>query len=141
MDSGAPLSFFLYFRDMINFHVLHRHAEEWFTPTIAFLLFGLMSAVVSLFLVETMSTIRGNENFQARVEYSTVAHLYLGDKVHILMQLLLYLALQRQYFEHHNIKPSGQQTPVRLHKILGTNSACGRLWILCSSDCSTRPVL
>jgi hypothetical protein len=63
-------------------------------PTIAFLLFGVTSAVVSLFLVETMSTIRGNERFQARVEYSTVAHLYLGNKIHIVTQLLLYLALQ-----------------------------------------------
>ena len=41
-----------------------------------------------------MSTIHGNESFQARVEYSTVAHLYMGDKVHIVMQILLYCALQ-----------------------------------------------
>ena len=63
-------------------------------PTIAFLLFGSISGAVSLFLIETMSTIHGNESFQARVEYSTVAHLYIGDKVHIAMQLLLYCALQ-----------------------------------------------
>ena len=64
------------------------------SPTIAFLLFGALSGAVSLFLVETMSTIHGNEVFQARVEYSTVAHLYLGDRVHITMQVLLYCALQ-----------------------------------------------
>jgi hypothetical protein len=41
-----------------------------------------------------MSTIHGNESFQARVEYSTVAHLYMGDRIHIFMQILLYCALQ-----------------------------------------------
>ena len=64
------------------------------SPTLAFLLFGVISGAVSLFLVETMSTIHGNESFQARVEYSTVAHLYMGDKAHVIMQTLLYCALQ-----------------------------------------------
>jgi hypothetical protein len=41
-----------------------------------------------------MSTIHGNESFQARVEYSTVAHLYMGDRAHIMMQTLLFCALQ-----------------------------------------------
>jgi len=63
-------------------------------PTIAILLFGALAGAASLFLVETMSSIHENESFQATVEYSTVAHLYLGDKIHILMQILLYCALQ-----------------------------------------------
>ncbi|KAL7272460.1 hypothetical protein RUND412_004727 [Rhizina undulata] len=66
----------------------------WLTPTLAFLIFGVLSGIVSLFLVETMATIRGNEEFQARVEYSTIAHLYLGPKSHVIMQVLLYCALQ-----------------------------------------------
>ena len=41
-----------------------------------------------------MSAIRGNEAFQSRVEYATVAHLYLGNRPHLIMQLLLYCALQ-----------------------------------------------
>lgn len=41
-----------------------------------------------------MSTIRGNEAFQARVEYSTIADLYLGERAHIFMQVILYCALQ-----------------------------------------------
>lgn len=45
-------------------------------------------------MIETMSRIRGNEVFEAKVEYSTVAHLYLGRKAHIAMQVLLFLALQ-----------------------------------------------
>jgi hypothetical protein len=66
----------------------------WFTPTLSFLLFGVIAGAVSLLLVEAMSTIQGNESFQAKVEYSTVAHLYLGDRPHLIMQGLLYLALQ-----------------------------------------------
>jgi hypothetical protein len=64
------------------------------SPTLAFFIFGASSGIVSLFLVETMSNIHGNNSFQARVEYSTIAHLYLGQKAHLLMQLLLYCALQ-----------------------------------------------
>ena len=61
---------------------------------VIFLLFAVLSGVVSLFLVETMSTIRGNEAFQAHVEFSTIAHLYLGRKAHICMQVVMYCALQ-----------------------------------------------
>ncbi|TVY28961.1 hypothetical protein LHYA1_G001672 [Lachnellula hyalina] len=66
----------------------------WVTPTITFLLFSVVSCLASLFLIETMSTIRGNESFQANVEFSTVAHLYLGKRAHIGMQVMLFLALQ-----------------------------------------------
>ncbi|TVY52001.1 hypothetical protein LCER1_G006470 [Lachnellula cervina] len=66
----------------------------WVTPTIAFILFSVVSGLASFFLIETMSTIRGNESFQANVEFSTVAHLYLGRKAHIGMQVMLFLALQ-----------------------------------------------
>jgi hypothetical protein len=41
-----------------------------------------------------MSHIRGNEQFQARVEFSTIAELYLGRKSHYVLQAILYLALQ-----------------------------------------------
>jgi hypothetical protein len=64
------------------------------SPTLAFIVFGSLSCIVSLFLVETMANIHGNNSFQARVEYSTIAHLYLGQKSHIVMQVLLYCALQ-----------------------------------------------
>jgi hypothetical protein len=64
------------------------------SPTLAFIIFGALSGIVSLFLVETMANIHGNNSFQARVEYSTIAHLYLGQKAHILMQVLLYCTLQ-----------------------------------------------
>jgi len=64
------------------------------SPTIAFIIFGVISAVVSFFLIETMSTIKGNKNFEQKIEYSTLAHKYMGKKGHIIMQMLLYCALQ-----------------------------------------------
>jgi hypothetical protein len=64
------------------------------SPTLAFLIFGACSGIVSLLLVETMANIHGNNSFQVYIEYSTIAHLYLGRKAHILMQVLLYCALQ-----------------------------------------------
>lgn len=79
-------------RPQLNRRKLIRHVL--YRPTLAFLVFGAISGVVSLFLVETMSAIRGNEAFQSRVEYATVAHLYLGDRAHMVMQILLYCALQ-----------------------------------------------
>jgi hypothetical protein len=41
-----------------------------------------------------MSHIRGNERFQAQVEFTTIAELYLGRKSHYILQVVLYLALQ-----------------------------------------------
>jgi hypothetical protein len=64
------------------------------SPTLAFILFGALSLAVSLLLVETMANIRGNDSFQACVEYSTIVHLYFGQKSHILMQVFLYCAPQ-----------------------------------------------
>ena len=55
---------------------------------------GVLSASASLFLVESMSHIRGNEQFQARVEFTTIAELYLSRKWHFVLQVILYLALQ-----------------------------------------------
>jgi len=65
-----------------------------FRPSVLFLLVGILSASASLFLVEAMSHIRGNERFQQTIEFSTIAEKYLGRKSHIILQIILYLALQ-----------------------------------------------
>jgi hypothetical protein len=64
------------------------------SPVLAILVVGVLSALASLLLVEAMSHIRGNERFQARVEFTTIAKLYLGHKSHYVLQVILYLALQ-----------------------------------------------
>jgi hypothetical protein len=103
-----------------------------------------MSGAVSLLLAETMSTIHGNESFQARVEYSTVAHLYLGDKPHLVMQILLYLALQSVNISSIIIS---EQVRTKIHKLIIQNLKSVALtwctirpWTHCSSDCFTKHV-
>ncbi|KAF7726855.1 hypothetical protein EC973_008362 [Apophysomyces ossiformis] len=41
-----------------------------------------------------MARIRGNEKFQAKVELTTIAQLYLGKKYHYFIQIILFLSLQ-----------------------------------------------
>jgi hypothetical protein len=65
-----------------------------YRPVLAIIVVGILSASASLFLVEAMSHIRGNERFQAQVEFATIAELYLGRKSHYILQVILYLALQ-----------------------------------------------
>jgi hypothetical protein len=55
-----------------------------------------LSGSAALFLVEAMASITGNENFQAAVEYSTLAQLFLGYRWHWVFQIMLYTALQSQ---------------------------------------------
>lgn len=68
----------------------------WLTPTIAFILITILSGSAALFLVESMASISGNEKFQASIEYSTLAELYLGNRWHWALQIVLYIALQSQ---------------------------------------------
>lgn len=65
-------------------------------PTIAFILITILSGSAALFLVESMASISGNEKFQASIEYSTLAELYLGNRWHWALQIVLYIALQSQ---------------------------------------------
>jgi len=64
------------------------------SPVLAFLVVGILSAAASLFLVEAMSQIRGNERFQEQVEFTTIAELCLGRRSHLILQVILFLALQ-----------------------------------------------
>lgn len=55
---------------------------------------AILSSIAALFITEVLSSIRGNEKFQAKVEFTTVAQLILGKKYHYFFQLVLFLALQ-----------------------------------------------
>jgi hypothetical protein len=63
-------------------------------PVLVFVIIAILSASASLFLVEAMSHIRGNERFQAQVEFTTIAELCLGRRLHFVLQGILYIALQ-----------------------------------------------
>ncbi|KAG8217068.1 hypothetical protein J3R82DRAFT_5067 [Butyriboletus roseoflavus] len=63
-------------------------------PLLVFAAMALLSGTAALFLVEVMSSIEGNERFQASIEFTTIAHLFLGKRWHVVVQGLLYLAMQ-----------------------------------------------
>ncbi|KAF8550992.1 hypothetical protein OG21DRAFT_1445836 [Imleria badia] len=66
----------------------------WLTPLLTFAAIALLSGTAALFVVEAMSSIEGNEAFQASIEFTTIAHLFLGKRWHLAVQGLLYLAMQ-----------------------------------------------
>ncbi|KAG9315158.1 AAAP amino acid permease [Chiua virens] len=66
----------------------------WLTPLLTFAAISLLSGAAALFVVEVMTSIEGNEIFQASVEFTTIAHLFLGKRWHLIVQGLLYLAMQ-----------------------------------------------
>jgi len=41
-----------------------------------------------------MTIIEGNEQFQASIEFSTLAEVFLGKRWHLVVQFFLYMALQ-----------------------------------------------
>ncbi|CAO3596993.1 unnamed protein product [Absidia cylindrospora] len=66
----------------------------WLAPLCIFIIVGFLSGCSALFVCEALSNIRGNEKFQAKVELTTIAQVYLGKKYHYFFQIMLYLALQ-----------------------------------------------
>ncbi|TPX60874.1 hypothetical protein SpCBS45565_g07390 [Spizellomyces sp. 'palustris'] len=66
----------------------------WLFPTILFVIFGLVSALSILFIIEAMQAVPGNKHFQGTVEFATLINFYFGDVAHYLGQFLLYGALQ-----------------------------------------------
>ncbi|GAN11168.1 conserved hypothetical protein [Mucor ambiguus] len=66
----------------------------WAAPVFIFIVVAFLSGCSALFVCEALSNIRGNEKFQAKVELTTIAQVYLGTKYHYFFQLMLFLSLQ-----------------------------------------------
>ncbi|KAI9345764.1 hypothetical protein BD770DRAFT_437063 [Pilaira anomala] len=66
----------------------------WVAPIFIFITVAFLSGCSALFVCEALSNIRGNEKFQAKVELTTIAQVYLGKRYHYFFQLMLFLALQ-----------------------------------------------
>ena len=73
-----------------------RHWSHFSSPTVVFVLVTFLAGSAALLLVESMASIDGNEDFQASIEYSTLADLFLGHRWHWAFQIILYIALQSQ---------------------------------------------
>lgn len=72
------------------------HHVLFSSPLLTFVVVTALSGAAALLLVEAMASIAGNEKFQAAVEYSTLAELFLGHRWHWVFQIMLYIALQSQ---------------------------------------------
>ncbi|ORY45936.1 hypothetical protein BCR33DRAFT_715961 [Rhizoclosmatium globosum] len=68
----------------------------WVPVISVFIMFGFISTIASLFLVEAMQTIPGNQHFQGTVEFATMINFYFGPVEHCLGQLCLYGSLMSQ---------------------------------------------
>ncbi|CEP14002.1 hypothetical protein [Parasitella parasitica] len=66
----------------------------WAAPVFIFVVVAFLSGCSALFICEALSNIRGNEKFQAKVELTTIAQVYLGTKYHYFFQIMLFLSLQ-----------------------------------------------
>ncbi|CAO0790219.1 unnamed protein product [Mucor circinelloides] len=66
----------------------------WAAPVFIFIIVAFLSGCSALFVCEALSNIRGNEKFQAKVELTTIAQVYLGTRYHYFFQLMLFLSLQ-----------------------------------------------
>ncbi|RUS23188.1 hypothetical protein BC937DRAFT_90892 [Endogone sp. FLAS-F59071] len=64
------------------------------SPIFVFVIVGFLSGSAALFVCEAMSAVEGNDRFQAKVEFTTLAELFLGNRYHIALQIILYLSLQ-----------------------------------------------
>lgn len=63
----------------------------------AFALVAFLTGSATLFIIEAMAwlgSIEGNEKFQASIEFTTIAHLCLGERLHWAVQIVLYVALE-----------------------------------------------
>ncbi|KAG2208121.1 hypothetical protein INT47_010483 [Mucor saturninus] len=66
----------------------------WIAPVFIFIVVAFLSGCSALFVCEALSNIRGNEKFQAKIELTTIAQVYLGRRYHYFFQIMLFLALQ-----------------------------------------------
>ncbi|KAI8643852.1 hypothetical protein BD408DRAFT_451051 [Parasitella parasitica] len=55
---------------------------------------GWAAPYSALFICEALSSIHGNETFQAKVELTTIAQVYLGTSYHYFFQVMLFVSLQ-----------------------------------------------
>ncbi|KAI9348527.1 hypothetical protein BDR26DRAFT_799106, partial [Obelidium mucronatum] len=68
----------------------------WFPVIFLLLTFTAISTLSSLFIVEAMQTIPGNQHFQGTVEFATMINFYFGSRAHCLGQFCLYGSLMSQ---------------------------------------------
>jgi amino acid permease len=66
----------------------------WVTPTLAFIIFGALAGISSLFVIEASSRFPGNDVFQRNVEFTVMVHQFYGRNWYYLFIVILYGSLQ-----------------------------------------------
>ncbi|KAJ3150949.1 hypothetical protein HK101_001923 [Irineochytrium annulatum] len=66
----------------------------WALTIACFVMFGTISGLCSLFIVEAMQAIPGNKDFQGTVEFGTLINFYFGKRAHLVGQFCLFAALE-----------------------------------------------
>nr|CAG8453998.1 2773_t:CDS:10 [Entrophospora candida]CAG8471781.1 10428_t:CDS:10 [Entrophospora candida] len=67
----------------------------WLIPMICVAIVIMLSATASLFLCEALSAIPGNNNFQKKIEFSSLSTLLISNKYKCLMtQCILFISIQ-----------------------------------------------
>ncbi|KAJ3128223.1 MCM DNA helicase complex subunit [Nowakowskiella sp. JEL0407] len=66
----------------------------WLFPTISFIVIATLTALGSLFLVESLTNFPGNEKFQRNVEFAVLVHQFYGKKWYYLTHVVVYGSLQ-----------------------------------------------
>eukprot|EP01113_Clastostelium_recurvatum_P011973 TRINITY_DN1616_c0_g1_i3.p1 TRINITY_DN1616_c0_g1~~TRINITY_DN1616_c0_g1_i3.p1 ORF type:complete len:544 (-),score=152.42 TRINITY_DN1616_c0_g1_i3:105-1541(-) len=78
---------------MVTIPVLYQQSG-WLTPTLAFVIVGILTYFASCFLCEAMASVPGNNKFQGRIEFSTLARFYFGHRGHVASQVFINVSLQ-----------------------------------------------
>ncbi|KAI8908525.1 hypothetical protein EDD86DRAFT_276308 [Gorgonomyces haynaldii] len=66
----------------------------WITPTLAFIVFGILATVASLFVCEALTRFPGNDSFQRNIEFTVMVHQFYGRYWYYLFLFILYGSLQ-----------------------------------------------
>jgi hypothetical protein len=64
------------------------------SPTLVFLLIGVLGGLAAVFVIESVNRFPGNENFERNVEFTVMVHQYYGRKVYYLFIFILYGSVQ-----------------------------------------------
>ncbi|CAG8661349.1 21015_t:CDS:2 [Rhizophagus irregularis] len=108
----------------------------WLIPTIMFIIAMSLSAISSLLLCEALTTIRGNEYFQRKIEFTHLTNFLIPQKkTRIIIQIILYLSIESVIIA--SIILSAQSMDLMLLKWAGKTCGLGfhpNLGFFCIND-------
>jgi hypothetical protein len=74
--------------------VVNVNLQDNSSPTLAFIIIGILAGLAAVFVIESVNRFPGNEDFERNVEFLTMVHQYFGRRVYYLFIFILYGSLQ-----------------------------------------------